>query len=40
MRIIKEATRGAVEPARRDNLSLREAAFVIGVGRVAPCHRA
>ena len=33
--IMKRATREVVEIARRDNLSLREAAFVLGVGRAA-----
>ena len=33
--IMKQAARSVVEAAHRDGLSLREAAFVIGVGRVA-----
>ena len=33
--IIKQATRGVVKTAQRDNLSLREAALVIGISRVA-----
>ena len=33
--IIRKATRGVVETSQRDKLSLREAALVIGVSRVA-----
>ena len=33
--IMQQATRGVVETAQRDNLSLREAALVIGISRVA-----